>query len=61
MSKELRFYFEYDWQSAVLRRAIFEKPTPLFSSDLDKGALKQKYYTNHSFTGDISFLYFFLI
>jgi hypothetical protein len=30
MSKELRFYFEYDWQSVVLRRAIFEKPTPSF-------------------------------
>jgi hypothetical protein len=31
ISKELRFYFEYDWQSTVLRRAIFEKPIPSFS------------------------------
>lgn len=30
MSKELRFYLEHDWQSAVLRKAIFEKPTPSF-------------------------------
>jgi len=30
MSKELRFYLEHNWQSAVLRRAIFEKPTPSF-------------------------------
>jgi len=30
MSKELRFYLEHDWQSAVLRKAIFEEPTPSF-------------------------------
>ncbi len=30
MAKELRFYLEHDWQSAVLRKAIFEKPTPSF-------------------------------
>ncbi len=30
MSKEIRFYLEHNWQSAVLRRAIFEKPTPSF-------------------------------
>ena len=30
MSKELRFYLEHNWQSAVLRKAIFEKPTPSF-------------------------------
>ncbi len=30
MSKELRFYLEHDWQSAVLRKAIFEKPTSSF-------------------------------
>lgn len=30
MSKELRFYLEHDWQSAVLRKVIFEKPTPSF-------------------------------
>lgn len=30
MSKELRFYLEHDWQSAILRKAIFEKPTPSF-------------------------------
>lgn len=30
MSKELRFYLEHNWQSAVLRKATFEKPTPSF-------------------------------
>jgi glucosamine-6-phosphate deaminase len=30
MSKELRFYLEHNWQSAVIRKAIFEKPTPSF-------------------------------
>ena len=30
MAKELRFYMEHNWQSAVLRRAIFEKATPSF-------------------------------
>ena len=30
MAKELRFYLEHDWQSAVLRKAIFEKLTPSF-------------------------------
>jgi len=30
MSKELKFYLEHDWQSAVLRKAIFKKPTPSF-------------------------------
>lgn len=30
MSKELKFYLEYNWQSAVLRKAIFEKPTSSF-------------------------------
>lgn len=30
MAKELRFYLEHDWQSAVLRKAIFEKPTTSF-------------------------------
>ncbi|GAH10877.1 unnamed protein product [marine sediment metagenome] len=30
MSKELRFYLEHNWQSAVLRKAIFEKTTPSF-------------------------------
>ena len=32
MSKELRFYMEWDFQSAVLRKAIFMDPTPAFSS-----------------------------
>ena len=30
MSKELRFYLEHNWQSAVLRKTIFGKPTPSF-------------------------------
>ena len=30
MSKEIRFYLEHDWQSAVLRKAIFEEPNPSF-------------------------------
>jgi len=30
MSKELGFYLEHNCQSAVLRKAIFEKPTPSF-------------------------------
>lgn len=30
MSKELRFYLEHNWQSAVLRKAIFLDPTPSF-------------------------------
>jgi len=30
MSKEIRFYLEHNWQSSVLRKAIFEKPTPSF-------------------------------
>jgi glucosamine-6-phosphate deaminase len=30
MSKELRFYMQHDWQSAILRKAIFMEPTPLF-------------------------------
>ena len=30
MSKELRFYLEHNWQSAVIRKAIFEEPTPSF-------------------------------
>jgi glucosamine-6-phosphate deaminase len=30
MSKELRFYMQHDWQSAVLRKAIFMEPTPTF-------------------------------
>ena len=29
-SKELRFYLEHNWQSAVLRKIILEKPTPSF-------------------------------
>jgi glucosamine-6-phosphate deaminase len=29
-SKELKFYLEHDWQSSVLRKIIFEKPTPSF-------------------------------
>ena len=29
-SKELRFYLEHDWQSAVLRKAIFQEPTSSF-------------------------------
>ena len=32
MSKELRFYLEWDVQSAVLRKAIFMEPTPAFPS-----------------------------
>jgi len=27
-AKKLRFYMEHNWQSAVLRRAVFEKPNP---------------------------------
>ena len=30
MAKELRIYLEHNWQSAVLRKTIFEKPTPSF-------------------------------
>jgi len=30
MSKELRFYMQHDWQSAVLRKAILMNPTPTF-------------------------------
>jgi len=30
MAKELRFYLEYNWQSAVLRKAIFGKPASSF-------------------------------
>ena len=30
MSKEIRFYLEHNWQSAVLRKTIFEKLTPSF-------------------------------
>ncbi|PKP60297.1 glucosamine-6-phosphate isomerase [Candidatus Atribacteria bacterium HGW-Atribacteria-1] len=30
MARELKFYLEYDWQSAVLRKAIFERLTPSF-------------------------------
>jgi len=29
-SKELRFYLEHNWQSSVLRNAIFKKTTPCF-------------------------------
>lgn len=29
-SKELRFYLEHNWQSAILRKTIFEEPTPSF-------------------------------
>jgi len=32
ISKELRFYLEWDVQSAVLRKAIFMDPTPAFPS-----------------------------
>jgi len=38
MAKELRFYLKYNWQSSVLRKAIFEKPTPFFSSNVSKRA-----------------------
>jgi len=37
MSKELRFYLEHNWQSAVLRKAIFEKPAPSFPVTFLKG------------------------
>ncbi len=30
MAKELRFYLEHNWQSAVLRKTIFGKSTPSF-------------------------------
>jgi len=30
MARELRFYLEHNWQSAVLRKAIFGKPTSTF-------------------------------
>ena len=30
MAKELRFYLEHNWQSVVLRKAIFGKSTPSF-------------------------------
>ena len=36
MSKEIRFYLEHDWQSAVLRKIIFEKPTPCFPATIIK-------------------------
>ncbi|MBM3707611.1 MAG: glucosamine-6-phosphate isomerase [Actinobacteria bacterium] len=32
MSKELRFYLEWNVQSAVLRKAVFMEPTPAFPS-----------------------------
>ena len=32
MSKELRFYLEWDFQAAVIRKAIFMDPTPAFPS-----------------------------
>jgi glucosamine-6-phosphate deaminase len=32
MSKSLRFYLEWDVQSAVLRKAVFMEPTPAFPS-----------------------------
>lgn len=35
-SKELRFYMEHDWQSAVLRKAIFLDPTPAFPATFIK-------------------------
>jgi len=37
MAKELRFYLEHDWQSAVLRKAIFKNPTPSFPVTFLKG------------------------
>ena len=49
MSKELRFYLEHNWQSAVLRKAIFERPTPSFPATFLKeykneaGSLSQKW------------------
>ena len=30
MARELRFYLEHNWQSAVLRKIIFDKQTPAF-------------------------------
>ncbi|MCL5986765.1 MAG: glucosamine-6-phosphate isomerase [Actinobacteria bacterium] len=30
MARELRFYLEHDWQSAVLKKIIFTNPTPSF-------------------------------
>lgn len=44
MAKELRFYLEHDWQSAVLRKAIFEEPTPSFPATF------LKKYENSSIT-----------
>jgi len=36
MSKELRFYLEHNWQSAVLRKIIFKKPTTCFPATFIK-------------------------
>lgn len=36
MAKELRFYLEHDWQSAVLRKIIFMDPTPSFPASFLK-------------------------
>lgn len=36
MSKEIRFYLEHNWQSAVLRKIIFKKPTTCFPATFIK-------------------------
>ncbi|RLC36819.1 MAG: hypothetical protein DRH33_06445, partial [Candidatus Nealsonbacteria bacterium] len=50
MSKELRFYLEHNWQSAVLRKAIFLDPTPSFP------ATYLKEHKNSSLTVSINVL-----